>query len=474
PTPRVSPTGVGVGIIDAKSEILVEGEITTTGNLSMLARNDNTLKIFTESDPDPITKLGFAAAVAVSVLDSEATAKVANTAKLNVGGDLNVYARTISRNLTTALSATGEDGSVGLAFAFSDEENYTNALVDGTAIVTGSTTIQADQARKATEVNLGVTVLNGVAAGAGVNSTSRGNLLTDTMSSVMPTLIDAVKKKLSSKTADAATKSGGQAQSLDLGSAVAIADYSNNVTARIGAGATVKSQGDISINAKVDSRPDVGAGSAISDPSNGDASATNQPAKVAISAAVAIGDYKNNAYAYIDNNAIVDAQKALTIKSEAVNDFQLSYGVNLFSSLTTAPEKTYDSNQSGSVTVKLDDIIQVADGHEAGGEVGNFYQFLGVQANIDLSKEDFSNSSRWQDLGSTASYKAKNFVQNLTTYLDGNLGLDNDLGDSFTQSTAKGDKFALAGAVTILSLDQISQAYIGENAKINQDSKLRS
>ncbi|MFM6155609.1 MAG: beta strand repeat-containing protein [Sphaerospermopsis kisseleviana] len=466
--------GVGVGIIDAKSEILVEGEITTTGNLSMLARNDNTLKIFTESDPDPITKLGFAAAVAVSVLDSEATAKVANTAKLNVGGDLNVYARTISRNLTTALSATGEDGSVGLAFAFSDEENYTNALVDGTAIVTGSTTIQADQARKATEVNLGVTVLNGVAAGAGVNSTSRGNLLTDTMSSVMPTLIDAVKKKLSSKTADAATKSGGQAQSLDLGSAVAIADYSNNVTARIGAGATVKSQGDISINAKVDSRPDVGAGSAISDPSNGDASATNQPAKVAISAAVAIGDYKNNAYAYIDNNAIVDAQKALTIKSEAVNDFQLSYGVNLFSSLTTAPEKTYDSNQSGSVTVKLDDIIQVADGHEAGGEVGNFYQFLGVQANIDLSKEDFSNSSRWQDLGSTASYKAKNFVQNLTTYLDGNLGLDNDLGDSFTQSTAKGDKFALAGAVTILSLDQISQAYIGENAKINQDSKLRS
>ena len=62
-----------------------------------------------------------------------------------------------------------------------------------------------------------------------------------------------------------------------------------------------------------------------------------------------------------------------------------------------------------------------------------------------------------------------NFLNNL----DENLGVDGWI-DSFVQSTASSDNIAIAGGVTVLSLDNVSEAYIDKSANINQDIKLRN
>ncbi|MEO0771506.1 MAG: hypothetical protein AAFY72_19145, partial [Cyanobacteria bacterium J06649_4] len=71
--------------------------------------------------------------------------------------------------------------------------------------------------------------------------------------------------------------------------------------------------------------------------------------------------------------------------------------------------------------------------------------------------------------------QAGEFVGNLAGYFNGNLGLDEYVFDSWSQATASTDaNIAAAGAVTVLTLDHDSKAYIDSSALINQDTSLRS
>jgi hypothetical protein len=250
---------------------------------------------------------------------------------------------------------------------------------------------------------------------------------------------------------------------------VAVVDDVNRTTARIGDGAgaargDVEADGSITLKSQIQNRPDVGAGSGIDEATSPAGAADGT--KFAGSAAVAIGDYDNFAEAYINDGAEVDAGGAIAVTAEALNDYEFVYGVNLFEALTQEPDHTTDD---GSVAVGFDEVVEVKDAHAGEGTVGNWYRFKGVDgATVDLANEDF-DLPRWEDLGARGDYKRTNFIANLTTYTDSNFGADNNITDTWTQSTAKGAELSVAGAVTVLSLDHRARAWIAPGALINQD-----
>ena len=71
--------------------------------------------------------------------------------------------------------------------------------------------------------------------------------------------------------------------------------------------------------------------------------------------------------------------------------------------------------------------------------------------------------------------RRKNFIRLLTTYLDGNFGLDNNLRRFWSQATAVAQKKAsIAGSVAVVFLEHDATATIKAGARINQDPASRA
>ncbi|MEM6446315.1 MAG: hypothetical protein AAF704_07085, partial [Cyanobacteria bacterium P01_D01_bin.123] len=474
--PLIYGLGLALGIVDTTAEVIVDGDVTTTGNTFIRSGADNTLEVV--ADGGAIA--GAAGAVAISLVDSTSKAQVGSNATFDIGGDLVVRADTVDRNFTMARSTSGSDGSVGVSVAVSDEDGSTDAFVDGDVSVGGNLTVNALQSKEAvpsSKLLVVPTVVTGVAAAAGVNTDSTGNLLDDTYYATISKVSGKVGSLLSSKSGDSATEDGkGQTSSFDAAAAVAVVNDVNNATARIGDDAAVDAQDEIEVKASIDNRPDVTASSSIDETTqevDPDETADQQGSKFAGSAAVAVGDYTNNAEAYIGDNAEVDAGGTLDVTSEALNDYEFAFGVNLWDSVNVSAD--FNTND-GTQVIDAGTVVEVKEGHDAGGEAEILYEYIGNKPgdSIDLSQEDFGNTSNWDELGSKAQVRGTTFIENLTTYLDDNFGLDNNAVDSWGQSTAKGSDVSIAGAVTVLGLNHTSDAYIGNGAQINQQTAFRT
>src|SRR5205085_11372733 len=90
----------------------------------------------------------------------------------------------------------------------------------------------------------------------------------------------------------------------------------------------------------------------------------------------------------------------------------------------------------------------------------------------NLRTADFTDTNYWESLGNPIKYiVVNNFIPAVTTYLDSNFGLDNNLVDSWSQATSEGQKTTLAGAITVLDFNSTAQALIKSGAQINQPAK---
>ena len=81
--------------------------------------------------------------------------------------------------------------------------------------------------------------------------------------------------------------------------------------------------------------------------------------------------------------------------SEALNDYQLVYLVNLYAAATQTPTFTTSESDATSVQVDPNNIVQVDNGHTAGGIVGDWYQYAGTASlpNVNLTTEDFTDTA---------------------------------------------------------------------------------
>ena len=188
----------------------------------------------------------------------------------------------------------------------------------------------------------------------------------------------------------------------------AYVDDQNHTLARIGAPADVEAGETIAVTGSVTSRPDVTAQSQMK-------SAEGQGTKNGMSLAISLGSYWNDADALIAGGAQVDARGAITVKAEALNRID--------------PNGLWGAN----VIVPL------------------------IDADTSLSDGD----------------KRFDYFRTLATYWDdkGNLGLDANLVDSWSQASASGqEERSVAGALTVLRIDHDADATIETGALINQDA----
>ncbi|MBW8382647.1 MAG: hypothetical protein K0M69_09035, partial [Youngiibacter sp.] len=337
--------GVAVGIANSNADVVVNGNITTSGDCYLSATTDNTLQVIGSAGGIK----GVAFAVAVSVLNSDATVQTTETSNLTVGGNLNLIAATVDKNVTIARSKSGDGGMLGMSAAVSYEHGTTNALLDGKAEVAGDIEVNASVVKESIDMNklfASIPSTNvGVCAQAGVNTSTYGSILDDTQGNIIDQVIlkatalfGKIKNLVSSKSAEQQQtdkKTKDQAATFEIAAAVAVYLDINHATARIGlpvdlnnpslTSAVAKSLGSVLIIATIESQPYITASGAISeteeapptdppvDPPIDEEPPADDGTKFAGSAAVAIGIFTNDARAFIAENAAVDAAYNLIV-----------------------------------------------------------------------------------------------------------------------------------------------------------------
>ncbi|MBI1324876.1 hypothetical protein GC170_17055 [bacterium] len=471
--------GVAIGIAESTAEVIVAGDITTTGDASFQARTDNTLDV--RGDASAIVE--FAAGIAVSVLNSSALVDIRESAMLNVGGDLRIQADDFDRNYTAARSNSGRDGSIAAAVAVSVENGKTIARLDGSANVGGDILVNALQQKGqilGSKLAVVPAYYTGVHAAAGVNTDATGDLLDDSMSAVVGTFIvgplkrffinpfvDAVKRALEMPAVS-------DALPFDVGAGIAVVVDNNFVEARIGDGANrvdpagddfVKSDGSIEVHARTSNVPDITAKSLMQNPPTVSGPRESLPKKTKFGGSVALasGTYNDTARAYVNDGAVVNAAGALSIRSETLNEI----AAGLQDTFAQSPVPDFVSTD-GVRTLHIGDIVSVADDHTAGGDPGKWYRYRGIDGvSKNLSQENYADLNRWDFLGMAEVFAAKSVIADVTNALANSFGVEK-LFNSWSQATAASDKVAVAGAATVLVVDHESSAYIGAGATINQ------
>ncbi|MBC8504323.1 MAG: hypothetical protein H8D34_05670, partial [Chloroflexi bacterium] len=350
---QAEPSGLGISVAFAsvknRTKVIIGGDVTTTGDAYINAGVDNTVMSYATT----YGLHGGAAAIAITMLDSEATTHITDDANLKVNGDLTIQAVTVDRTYNYANSSADEGGALGIAAAIGDEISITNTFVDGIVEVGGDLSIYATHTNKFVKRPIviipqeegGVNAeaeakldpgkytkwLRRVRAGTGALEGSqwtpslRGSMAgsTGTLSNFLSnTVIVALQEALP------ANKGTPPFQ---LAAAVAVAVVTKKANVRVGDGGAdgdsnngaLTAYGSITIQSIVANRPKVNAISNVENGGDPTDIGGRKNTKFAGSAAVTFGKYINEAKAFINKNATVDARFHLLVNSQALNDLSL-------------------------------------------------------------------------------------------------------------------------------------------------------
>jgi hypothetical protein len=206
--------------------------------------------------------------------------------------------------------------------------------------------------------------------------------------------------------------------------------------------------------------------------------------KVGGSYAIAIGLFNDAADAIINGNAVVDAQGDITVNAETINEIDpySLWGVNLITPFLEAEnldDEADFTDADTAVTLQKEAYVDVYNSSyfgiadETARTDGNQYlryQYIAEapRYNVDLTTEDFSDPLYWIEIQPVQN-ALKEMTQTIATYLDSNLGLNDNLVDSWTVSRANGQEQAYAGAISMVILKHDADAVIKSGAQINQD-----
>ena len=450
--------GAAAGVAKTESNVTIgRANITTTGDMTIRTSVDHTVSVTGKGS----TTAGVNIGIAVSVILSDSTANVTKDAVLNAGHDLFVQADTVDRNSTIATADTDPSGMIGVAIAVSVELGHTNAYLDGQATVANNVFVTATQQKEPVSKTIPPGFYTGVSADAGLGTLSSGDLLKDLKSSAtgvvknkafeklpfIPKAIDWVKGKLPGGGKPASAT--GTRPDFQAAAAIAVVEDTNDALAQIGDGVTtdptdiakVAAGGMITVNGNVSDNPLIYATASASttkeEGSNADKTKTyTGTSSVGVSLAVTVGDYHNNADAYISGNAIVNAKGALTVTASPLNAFDPSnaFGTNLKSFADPATYTAKYDTTMGVQVLHAKDTVRVPTSYPAdlggGGKLDTIYTYIAPEgATIDLGTENYKNTLLWSssNIASAASSGVLNDIRYVASYLNSNLGICNNL-----------------------------------------------
>ncbi len=497
PKPTIAKVaGLAIAVLLDHAEIDIAGAITAGDGISLLSTVNNTVNAI--ADVTGIKTGSAAAAVVVSVIQSNSTVDVMSSATLTAGtidhqGSIEVEARTNDASRLMSRSTTGVDGSTGVAIGGDYEDTQTNAYLDGTASTSplantagdsaaGGITVTASEVRGDIAYNTLLilpTSGTGVLSQAGVGTVSTGNPLDNLLNSGITEFlalkypakaVDAIGTVVGKLVAPLSKLFAGNSGK-QLGAALSLEIYDIGATARIGDGshaATVTAGGAVEVEAKVESSPHMSTFTSVSSGVKNPVTSVVDPSKVsgtAVSIGVAVID--NEAHATISNLANVVAASGVAVISNAQNkvDPNTLWLVDLvtpFLALGASPTYTTDSGDS---TLHNGDTVLVEGDHQSNGTTGQTYKYIGANnASIDLSNTDLSDTSLWTEQGTLGWSVAENFLTSLIS----TFGLQNNPANTSTVSLASGAKSIKAGSITVLVQSYVSDAEIQGGANINQ------
>ncbi|MBS0265303.1 MAG: M10 family metallopeptidase C-terminal domain-containing protein, partial [Planctomycetes bacterium] len=493
-----SNLSIAVGIAYTEAVINVDNaQINVTGDMVVHSSVDHTLNVEGKANNELFNQLP-ALGIGVSVINSTATATIGQHAVVTTGNDLTVQADTVDLNSNSAEVEVDPKGSLGIGVAFTYEHGDTLASIDGQANVTRNVNVTAQQ--RSTESNIRgsaavgsdaeehpILELAGDIANEGENPAKIITPLTLAALSQVKTVVDKIKDKVSKAKPEEAKEEVTRG-TIQGAIGISAIDDTNNVVARIGDPtlgnsthiAKVAAGGLINVVGTVENVPDIGATASTEfDPEKTSVGEGNDEVKlkgdvkVGVSIAISEGRLNDNADAFIAGNAIVNAGGALTVSSETKNAFDpnSTFGSNLYEPFTQLKAKYQTTDGIKTLSAKDADTVEVPAGYSSskgGGEKAHTYKYVGTEGyQTDLSTEDYSDKDRWEEvhLEVQAGFK---FLSTLADYLDDNLGLDNNLIQSWTQANATGQKNAsIAGSLTVVLFQHGAHARIEDGALIN-------
>ncbi|QDV43852.1 Leukotoxin [Stieleria neptunia] len=507
-----SPVGIAIGLSENQAATTILGTINATGNATVSSRIDQSANIGAEAP---------GGALAASVMESTNTVNVTDSAVLNVGKSLFVQADTVDRNATFA-TASSDDTAFQLGIAVSVENGTTETIIEGRLNVTDDIKIRSTQEKKTidTAATLNVPVV------FDVRGTKSGVKAVSSVGADDPDFLSDFKKLAIAKVGEASgvTKLAedlkGAAKGFSnalrnsiasvapapiaelirveedppattpvtpippdglYGGSIALVVDTNTVRTQIGTDsltprADLDAGGAIDVIASVNNRPSVTSSSTVGNLRLEEDKPTVESAD-GRSFAVAVGKFDNTAETLIMGGADLDALKAITIRGETINQIDPASIQGPFKNPSVS-DATYTTKDRFKI-ITQDDTVDVVEGHSpnkkqdgkaGGGDVGTRYKYIGgVIREIDLGTEDFTNGN-WKLVGNPVADAARQFVSSVENVLDDNLGLNNNVVDTWTQARADGQAETAAGSATVLILDHTAKAIVKDGARINQDA----
>ncbi len=300
----------------ASARIADGARIDAGGTLDVSAQTDNSLDVSVTSFATDGTLA--AMTLALSDVDVAAEARVEEGVLLNVGG-LRVGALNRSDLSTTATAHSDEAGAVGLAAAISLQDVRADAFVGSDVTARGDVVIEAASlvSRNATTASISEPPDDESPDETEGNDASGG----DAVAGLFGKAFDALSGVIGSQGAGDDGSGQSSPAPFRLGSAMTFTEGSHAASARLGDGATVLAGGDFTVHANV-----VDAGIAITARSAIDAKGENPDnpgSPLSLSAGVALTDLQHAATAEIGKGADVTA-KRIGVGADVVLPMDLS------------------------------------------------------------------------------------------------------------------------------------------------------
>jgi len=505
---RVFTIFVGVAVadrVDPTAEIYIGGnaQIEATGNVSIDSSAVAVVDVSAERHKSLTGGIGLFSEkvnIAIAYVNSEITSRAVLEAGSSIvaGGDVLVQATADKTADVKTVSNSGRKGVFGTSLSISLATSTVEAKVDGDITAGGDIDILA---RFDSEKNdtFATSIVGKTSLQNAIEDFEKGSAAPALLSKLFGKAVGSRFEKYFKKTrSDFDSKFG-------VSAAWAWADQVNDVTARIGPGAEVTSStGSIQVDATSSDMPETASISiVISDPT------AKNVRENGLSAAVSVGQFENNAEAYIGAGAIVTAaQGNLLINSrteipweqqwwkwegvETITD-KLNFNLGIQNGLFTSWAEAYAFGKKrsfgGSINLLL--INGTSEAYIGEGAVVNVGFDTSVIATNENDTINFAGQFLFAFLGFGA-VAGGTGVGGSVIVLDYANGTTATIKDSAVVNTGSllvmarsdersiniatqggnADKFAFNGAATALFVDNQTRARIDDGAKITTGTEL--
>lgn len=457
----------GFSFVDTKAEIKVGSGTSINGS------GDVTLTATAKSE-NKIMSAGVIATITYAKTDANAKAAVESGASVTAGGTLSVLAKAES---TVEAKAVGLGQSLpGANIAISETTTTSEAKIAAGAVVNGANLKVGATNTNTIETAAEPLELVGESKGAAISlswltstatatlaasTTIPGNIsvIADTKTdnqtsaaaepkSAISGLIDPIKNALNSK--DKSQES--ESSSIDASAAVVYADATNTVNASIAPGAIVRAGDSVKVHATIEDDFRVRSGAEAED------------AKATIAGAVAVGDFRNRANAWIDGDVSAGNLVDVHAKTEIPNPFDLDSFVpdSVWEGI-----KNYATDFEGIVQKLFTSYVRAAS--KAADEGGK----LAIAGSVNILTVDNSphawvgstarinKDAAYRNAGQALTVKAENVLE--TINIVGVLSLD-ILSTTPVSGGTGGGKAGLGGSYSGIKSISDAEAWIADGA----------